>query len=277
MDFVLGGYMKRILTLLGLLLLLSACLKNPLDIDRENALVVGMECNYAPFNWTTLDQSNTSIMISAADYCDGYDVVIASRIANDLGKKLVIKKIAWDGLEPALSSNEIDAIIAGMSATPKRAESVNFTKPYYESEMVMIVKKDSKYVKAKDIQDFSGAKILGQLNTTYDEVIDQIKNVKHATPLATYPLMLVALQSGEVDGLTAELPVAMGIVGSNDDLTYVKFDSGKGFEADVSVSIAVAKNQDELLKKIQASLDKISPEERNKYMFEAVKNQPASE
>lgn len=267
--------MKKI-GLFCLALLIVGCSSSK-NTSSKNTFTVGMECNYAPFNWTTLEKNDTTISISSVDYCDGYDVAIAKKIADDLGKELVIKKISWEGLEPALSSNEIDAIIAGMSETPERAQNVNFTTPYYESEMVLIIKKDSKYINSTDIQDFANATVLGQLNTTYDEIIDQIENVNHATPLPTYPLMIVALQSGEVDAITAELPVAEGVISSNEDLTYIKFEKNKGFEVDSSVSIAIAKNNDELLKQVQTSLDKISIEERNELMLLAVNRQPAGE
>ena len=88
------------------------------QLATEGVLVVGMECAYAPFNWTALEQGEHGIAISGGGYADGYDVMIAQKIADSLGKELVIKKIAWEGLQPALEANDIDAIIAGMTANP---------------------------------------------------------------------------------------------------------------------------------------------------------------
>ena len=84
-----------------------------------------------------------------------------------------------------------------MTETPERAESVNFTTPYYESDMVVIVRNDSELVNIDDIQQLSGYNVLGQMNTTYDEVIDQIEGVNHLTPLDRYPRMILSLQSGK--------------------------------------------------------------------------------
>ena len=268
--------MKKIVTLISIDLLLVGCSSAP-TASKEETFTVGMECNYAPFNWTTLQQNDTAVKISDVDYCDGYDVVISAKLAEALGKKLVIKKIAWEGLEPALSSKEIDAIIAGMTKTPERSQNADFTAPYYESEMVMIVRKDSDLAKATSIQDFSGKKVLGQINTLYDDVIDQIKDVNHAVPLATYPLMIVSLQSQEVDALTAELPVATGVVNANPDLAIVKFEEGKGFEADTTVSIAVAKGNTELYNKLEEALKTIDKDTRNQLMLDATSRQPAGE
>ena len=236
-----------------------------------------MECNYAPFNWTQVEESETAVSLGGAGYADGYDVVIAQALADAMGKELEIKKIEWTGLEPALNAGEIDAIIAGMTDTPERRENANFTGPYYESEMVCIVRGDDPLAGATSLEDFSGKKVLGQINTIYDEVIDQIPNVDHKTPLASYPLMVVALQSGDADALTAELPVANGVIASNPSLKIVKFEEGKGFEADTSVSIAVKKGNDELLADIQAALDEITPEQRLEWMTASVERQPANE
>ena len=234
-----------------------------------------MECDYAPFNWTQVEDSDTTVAISSVDYADGYDVVIASMIAEKLGMEVEIVKTDWDSLIPSLNAGAIDCIIAGMTETPERAEEVNFTTPYYESDMVVIVRKDSDLVNITDIQQMKGYKVLGQSNTTYDEVIDQINGVVHMVPLATYPRMVLSLQAGEADAITAELPVANGVVSANPDLTIVTFEDGKGFVVDTSVSIAVAKENTELLEAIQGALDEISDAERLSIMEAAVGRQPA--
>ena len=188
--------------------------------DSENTFTVGMECDYAPFNWQTTEAGESGVSLgSGAGYCDGYDVVVSKAIADEMGKELVVKKINWDGLQPALESGEIDAIIAGMTANEEREEGIDFTTPYYGSEMAMIVKKGSEAEKFTDIQQFSGWKVIGQKNTNYDDVIDQIQGVNHVTPKAKYPELILAVQAGEADAITAELPVAKGICDANPDLT----------------------------------------------------------
>ena len=96
--------------------------------NSDDEFRVGMECGYAPFNWTQSDDSNGGVKIQGNDeYAGGYDVQIAQKIADGLGKKLVIVKTEWDGLVPAVQSGKIDAIIAGMSPTAERKESIDFT------------------------------------------------------------------------------------------------------------------------------------------------------
>lgn len=271
--------MKRVLTLLILALLCAGCSApaSGNNDDSSNVLKVGMECNYAPFNWTQVEDSETAEPISSVDYCDGYDVVMAARIASELGMDVQIVKTDWDNLIPALNNNDIDLIIAGMTATPERAEAVNFTNPYYESQMVVVVRADSELTNITNIQELSGYNVLGQLNTLYDEIIDQIEGVNHLTPQESYPRMVLSLQTGEADAITAEMPVALGVVAANPDLAIVTFDGENGFIADTTVSIAARKSDTELLNKVQGVLDTISQDERNTMMQQATDRQPAAE
>ena len=254
--------------------------KNVSSVTGKEKFVVGMECNYAPFNWQSNEQTDTSVAIGGAGYCDGYDVRVARYVAEQLDREIEVKKVSWEGLQPALNSGEIDAVVAGMTADDKRRAGMDFTTPYYESEMVMIVRKsDKKVAKYNDIQQFKGKTVIGQKSTNYDTVIDQIKGVKHATPKATYPEMIVALQKKEVDGITAELPVAEGAVAANKDLTIVHFKKGKGFDIDTSVSIAMKKgtSDSQLFKDVQKAVDNLSKKTRDEWMKEARKAQPKAE
>lgn len=93
--------------------------------------------------------------------------------------------------------------------------------------------------------------------------------------MESYPSLVNDLLNRGCDAITAELPVAEGIVASNPDLTYVTFKEDHGFTADTSVSIAVKKDNTELLDKLQKALNAISEEERQQMMLEAVERQPA--
>lgn len=270
--------MKKLLCAL-LAMMLVACSSNSNETTTtettKNTFTVGMECDYAPFNWTQVEDSETAIKISDVDYCDGYDVVMATRIANELGLELEVKKVSWDNLIPSINNGDIDAIIAGMTDTEERRQEVDFTDPYYASQMVIIVKADSDLVDITDIQQLSGRKVMGQLATLYDDVIDQIDGVIHMTPQDAYPRMVLALNEGEVDAITAEMPVAQGVVAANDGLAIVTFEEGHGFVADTTVSIALAKNSN-LKDQINTILSKIDQDERNQIMLDATDRQPAT-
>lgn len=212
----------------------------------EDVLRVGMEVNYAPYNFSETDDSNGAYPVanSPGEYANGYDVRFAQNIAKELGKELEIYKIEWDGLIPALTSGKIDAILAGMSPTDERREQIDFTLPYYRAKMVVVVPKDSKYLYAKSINDFKGARITGQLGTFHADVIDQMDGVIKQEPMDSFPTMIAATNAGTIDGYISEEAGAESAISSNPKLTYINFDEGENFKTsddDTTVAVGLAK------------------------------------
>lgn len=250
------------------------------EAENSNQLRIGMECGYAPFNWTQQDDSNGAVAIEGGGgYANGYDVQIAKRIAEDMGKELVIVKTEWGGLVPAVQSGVIDGIIAGMSPTLERLEQIDFSDNYYISDLVMVVRADGPYADATSIQDFSGAKVTGQLNTFHDTVIDQIEGVSHEPAMDDFPAMRVALESGVIDGYVSERPEGLSASAANPNFTFIDFAEGQGFEYrpdDAALAVGLKKDS-ELTDAINAAIAKISEEDRQQLMDEAIENQPAAE
>ncbi len=115
------------------------------ETDGANGtLKVAMECAYAPYNWTQMTPANDAVPIANSGtelYANGYDVIFAKYIAASLGMNLEIYAYEWDSLIAAVQSGAVDAIAAGMSPTAERAEQVDFTECYYNSNLVIIYKK----------------------------------------------------------------------------------------------------------------------------------------
>ena len=266
--------MKKFWMVLVLVLILALATGSAAE-----TLKVGMECNYAPFNWTQTEASEDAVALPVGGYADGYDVQIAKRIAAELGMDLEIVKTEWDGLPLALTSGKIDAIIAGMSPTAERKMVIDFTEPYYASDLVVVVLKDGPFAAAKALGDLSGAKITGQLNTFHYSVIEQIPGVQKLTALETFPAMTVALSSGRIDGYVSERPGAVSAVAANPNLSFTVFDEGQGFmvdPADVTVAVGVQKGSP-LLEKINVILAGISEDARVQIMDAAVLRQPLNQ
>jgi ABC-type amino acid transport substrate-binding protein len=245
----------------------------------KQKFIVGMECNYTPFNWTQADNKNGAVAIATGGFAAGYDIEIAKKVADGLGRELVVQKIEWDGLIPALTSGKIDAIIAGMSPTAERKLTVDFTDPYYESDLVIVVRKDGRFASATQLSDFTGAKITAQQNTFHYTVIDQIPGVSKQNAMADFPAMIVALSSKKIDGYISERPGAVSACAANADLTFVSFAAGKGFVAspeDVAVSVALKKGSKDVAA-INTILAKITKEQRQQIMDTAIKNQPVTQ
>lgn len=243
----------------------------------DGTLTVGMECNYAPNNWTVPAGTavNTAVPIKGSkDLCDGFDVQIARKIAEDLGVKLEVAKIPWDGLIPALQSNTIDAIIAGMSPTLERQKTVDFSDPYYINRPVqkIIVKADSKYANATNLEDFKGAGISAQLGTLQEGLVTQVPERKEVSSYEDYNALMQATLAGTIDGYIAEAEVASQQVVSNDKLKVIDFAEGQGFvlsEEDTNISIGIKKGNEDFVNQINGALGKISDDERSMLMNDA--------
>lgn len=243
-------------------------------LETPGVLRVGMEANYAPFNWSQTSKSNGGIPISNSqgEYANGYDAQIAQLIADQLGLELEIVKLEWDGLPPALESGKIDAIIAGMSPTPERLAQIDFSESYYESDIVLVVKTDSDYAAATSLEDFTGARVTGQLNTFHYDLIEQIPDVSQETAMDTFPTMITSVLSDKIDAYVSEKPGAMAAVASNPDLTYVEFGAGSGFDlGDQTSAISVGLRKDSpLTTPINEALATISASQRDTLMQEMV-------
>lgn len=282
--------MKKLLTIIVAAMLavttlfsLTACgstgEKDYDDVKAAGKIVVGMECAYAPYNWAQTSANDYTVKINDTTYADGFDVQIAKKIAEELGVELVIKPIEWDGLIPALNSKDIDLVIAGMSPTAERKESIDFSDIYYDSNLVMVVRKDGAYADKTKISEFSGAKITGQLNTFHYTVIDQMQGVNKTAALADFAALTSSLKSGAIDGYVCERPGAISAVTAYpDDFVMIEFAEGNGFTCnpeESSISVGMRKNSS-LREKINAALAKISKEERVSMMDAAISRQPVT-
>lgn len=271
--------MKKRNLVLNVLLILSAVILSSCGVTEndENILRVGMEANYAPFNWSQSDNSNGAVEIEKSkEFASGYDVTIAKKVADSLGKKLVVVKTEWDGLIPALTSGKIDLIMAGMSPTADRAESIDFSNDYYNSDLVIVTLDDNPYSNSKKLSDFEGAKITAQLSTFHYTVIDQIPGVIKESAMDNFSAMRVALESGVIDGYITERPEAESAIKVLNNFKLIELEDG--FETsreDTSIAVGIKKGSD-LTEKINEVLDNISEEERTKIMEEAKENQPSN-
>src|SRR5699024_5077944 len=111
-------------------------------------------------------------------------------------------------------------------------------------KMCIVVPKDSKYIGAKSIHDFKGAKITGQLGTFHADVVDQMDGVIKQEPMDSFPTMIAATNAGTLDGYVSEEAGAESAISSNPNLTYIKFDDENNFEtsdSDTTVAVGLVK------------------------------------
>ncbi|HHF7033553.1 ABC transporter substrate-binding protein/permease [Streptococcus mutans] len=263
---------KTILSCLAALFMLFIGVTNA----QANYLRVGMEAAYAPFNWTQDNSSNGAVPIEGTkQYANGYDVQTAKKIAKALGKKPLIVKTKWEGLVPALTSGKIDLIIAGMSPTKERKKEIAFSNSYYTSEPVLVVRKDSKYVKAKNLNDFSGAKVTSQQGVYLYNLINQIPKVSRQTAMGDFSQMRQALASNVIDAYVSERPEALSSTKANSNFKMVSLKNGfKVSKSDVTIAVGMRKG-DPRIEQVNAALDQFPLKEQISLMDKIIPMQPS--
>lgn len=129
--------MKRIM-IIGLLLLVFTGCTTP----KPDALVVGMELAYPPFE-TKDNEGNPT----------GVSVELAKAFGEYLGRDVIIENINWTGLIPALQTDKVDMVISSMTITEVRKESVDFSDGYAKAYLAFLVNKESPVTVSADLNN----------------------------------------------------------------------------------------------------------------------------
>ena len=252
----------------------------------DGVLTVGMECAYAPYNWTQMNDSNGAVPISNVPgaYANGYDVMIAQRICDAYGWELEIVSSEWDSLTPAVQAGTMDANIAGQSMTADRMLEVDMAGPYYYATIVCLTTGDSAFASASSIADLAGGRCTSQSGTIwYDTCLPQIPGADIQTPAASPSAMIMALQTNTVDFICTDMPTAVAAAAKDDSLVILDFSGTEGdFQfadeqeraENVNQGISVQKGNTGLLDAINTVLADMSAEDFNKLMDYAISIQP---
>ena len=253
---------------------------------EDGVLTVGMECAYAPYNWTQMDDSNGAVPIAnnPGSYANGYDVMIAKKICDTYGWTLEVMALEWGGLSPALAAGTIDVAIAGQSMTAERMAEVDMAGPYYYATIVCVTTADSHLASATCIADLAGTCTSQSGTIWYDTCLPQIDSALIQSPADSAPAMIMALESGMVDFICTDLPTANGAVAKNPNLVVLNFAGTEGdfqFASEeiraenVNIGVSVKKGNTELQKAMNDVLGTMSEADFNALMDQAIAVQPA--
>ena len=265
----------------------------PEDIDpaavqgvEDGVLTVAMECAYAPYNWTQMDDSNGAVEIAnvSGSYANGYDVMIAQIICDIYGWDLEVMSSAWESLTAGVQSGVYDANIAGQSMTADRMNEVDMAGPYYYADIVVVTTKDSEYADATSIADLAGGTATAQSGTIwYGSCLPQIPDVDLIAPAETAPSMIMALTTGQVDYICTDVPTATAAAQKDDNLVILNFAGTDGdFQfateeeraENVNIGISVQKGNTTLLDAMNAVLNQMDADDFNTIMAYAISVQP---
>jgi len=233
--------LKKIAALAGAVVLFATMLSGCAKEKASDTLVFGTNAEFPPFEFVS---SNGLI-----DQYDGIDIAVAKQIGDDNGMAVKIENMEFDSLLIALQNGQIDAVIAGMTVTEERKEAVDFSTPYYVAKQVMIVKEGSDIKKASDMAD---KKIVVIQGYTGETCVNDMGYDYEAFKKGTEAVM--ELVNGKCDVVVIDSATAAKYIGDNEGLVIVEDDEAFASE---EYAIAVAKGNEELLAKINASIEKM--------------------
>lgn len=154
-------------------------------VQKSGVLKVGIEGTYPPFNFVN-DQKQY----------DGFDVDIAKEVAKRLGVKVEFVGVEWKGIIAGLLADKYDIVIAQMSITEERKQSVDFTEPYVMTGAVLIARQGDE--RFKQLSDIKGFKVGVGTGTNFETLAKSVEgaDVKSYTAFNDY---LQDLLNGRLD------------------------------------------------------------------------------
>lgn len=222
-------------------LTLSAC--GGASEESAETLKVVTEATFAPFE-STEDGSDEII---------GFDVDMMNAIAEDQGLNIEFVNLEFDALIPALESDQGDIICAGMNKLAgDRAEKADFGDTYFESDLMLLVKKDSDLAGIDAVT--KDMKLASQIGTTGGDYVQELAKkgkIAEGVVLNQWTDCYMQLQNGDVQGVIVDKPVGEAYLNGNSD--KAKF-AGEKFGDHEEYAFAVKKGNTELLDKLNAGL-----------------------
>jgi polar amino acid transport system substrate-binding protein len=111
------------------------------EIKKRGAIKIGLSI-FKP--WSMRDKDGELI---------GFELDVGAKLAEDMGVEAEFIPTAWDGIIPALVSGKFDVIISGMTTTPQRNLTINFTDPYAYSGLTILA--NTEMTEGMAIEDFN--------------------------------------------------------------------------------------------------------------------------
>ncbi|MCE2225970.1 transporter substrate-binding domain-containing protein [Streptococcus thermophilus] len=248
---------KLLLGLAGIFALtsLAACSSSTNTLDKvknKGTLTVALNPHFAPFEFKTIQDGKDTIA--------GADIEIAKAIGDELGVKVKFSEMSFDNVLASVQSGKADIAISGISATKERQKIFDFSDTYYDSETVLLVKKDATEKTYKQISDFSKKSIAVQKGSIQENIAKDNLSDSNVVSLAQPGEAINELKSGQVEGVVLEKAIAKGYVDQNSDLTMsdiaLKSDSNDAY------AVAMPKGSDDLKTKVNKIIAKLKKEDK---------------
>ena len=254
-------FLAVLLSVVMLAVLATGCAKySPADeIKDRGTLVLYTNAAFPPYEYLSNGQAA------------GVDIDIAKAIAEELGVELEIHDVKFDTLIPALKSGKADIILAGMTVTDERKESVDFSISYATSVQYIIVPQDSE---VDTIEDLAGMKIGVQLGTTGNFIMsDEVNGVDNEDGTHTQgvlegtgaevmtfnnaALAALELSNGGINAVVVDKLPAQIVAQNYENFKAIELVYADGSTTDESYAAAVAKGNESLLEVVDKVINEL--------------------
>lgn len=212
--------------------------------DEAVVYKAAMEPTFPPFD-TTDEEGNI----------DGFDYDMLNAIAEDQGFTVEWSSIGFDGLIPAVKSGTVDIVASGMWANEKRKKTVDFSDTYFDSGIVLAVKKDNNTIKGvKDLTP--DMKVAVQISTSSADLAQKLEKegkIKEAKIYDKVNDAVMDVKNGTVDALINDKPVTLEYISQQPDAIKIV---GENLTKE-QYGMAVKKGNKEMLDMLNAGLENI--------------------
>jgi glutamine transport system substrate-binding protein len=135
----------------------------------------------------------------------GFDMEIIREVADRAGFEIDLNTMDFNGIIPALQTGNVDIAIAGITITDEREEIVDFSDPYYDSGLRLLVREGNEDI--KEFDDLEGKKIGTKIgSTSYDYLVKNLEADDGVTPYPGSSDMYMALMSRAIDAVFYDAP-----------------------------------------------------------------------
>ncbi|MCA8920977.1 MAG: transporter substrate-binding domain-containing protein [Planctomycetes bacterium] len=193
--------MRRLLLPL-LALTLTACpgagpAADALDkVKARGKLIVAMDVGYDPFEVLDPD-AGTPV---------GYDVDLVQAFAKHLGVEVEYKNVAWNSIVGVLQTGKADVIVSGMSVTPERQKTIDFSRPYYYVGQVVVKRKGDARIKGLADLNEKGMIVAVQESTTGEQAVRENAPEAELLRFAKTDMACMAVIQEKADAVVFDRP-----------------------------------------------------------------------
>ncbi len=212
--------------------------------ESAEKIIVGLDDQFPPMGFR--DENNEIV---------GFDIDLAKAAAERMGVEIEFQPIDWDSKELEIESGKIDLIWNGFSIDEERLQTFEFTKPYLDNRMIVIVPEGSDISTKADLE---GKNVGIQDGSSAQSAVENDEIHSKFASMPTYDTNVLAfedLKIGRVDAVVADEVVAKYYIAENPDAKLVALDESFNSE---QYGIAAKKGNTELIEKLQAALDEMN-------------------